>query len=95
MESVVLKAFRFKSEGEIATEVMLAQMKDNNLTVEAARKKVRVTQSLTISARPIELNSKRRCLGFTVEGKEFVVHSKDVLVLLRDQGFVVTDTRVK
>ena len=93
MESMILKAFRFKSEGEIATGVMLKQMEDLSLTVEQAKKKVRVTQSLTVSARPIELSSKRRCLGFTVEGKEFVVHSRDVIVLLEDQGFVVTDRR--
>lgn len=89
MESMILKAFRFKNEGEIATEVMLAQMKDLSLSVEQAKKKVRVTQSLRVSVRPIELSSKRRCLGFTVEGKEFVVHSRDIIVLLEAQGFVI------
>ncbi len=93
MESMILKAFRFKSEGEIATQVMLEQMKDNTLTMESAKKKVRITHSLMVSARPLELSSKRRCLGFTVEGKEFVVHSRDVIVLLEDQGFVITDRR--
>ena len=93
MESMILKAFRFKSEGEIATDVMLEQMKDNTLTMESAKKKVRITHSLLVTARPLELSSKRRCLGFTVEGKEFVVHSRDVIVLLEDQGFMVTDRR--
>ena len=93
MESMILKAFRFKSEGEIATEVMLKQMEDNTLTIESAKKKVRITQSLTVSARPIELSSKRRCLGFTVEGKEFIIHSRDVCVLLEAQGFIITDGR--
>lgn len=95
MENVTLKAFRFKEEGEIATEVMLLQMKDRTLTVEAARKKVNKTESFFIVARPLELSNKHRCIEFTHKGEKFVCHSSSIRLLLEAQRFDVKDLRGK
>jgi len=93
MEEVILRAFRFKEEGEIATEVMLLQMNDNTLSVEDAKKKVNITESFTVKARPLELANKHRCIEFTKGETKFVVHSRDIKFLLEDQGFEVIDRR--
>ena len=92
MEEVTLKAFRFKTEGEIATEVMLIQMKED-LKVEEAKKKVNKTVSFYVNARPLELSNKHRCIEFALGVHKFVVHSNDIRLLLEDQEFQVTDMR--
>ena len=94
MENVTLKAFRFKEEGEIATEVMLMCM-NREISVDEARKKINKTESFFVIARPLELSNRHRCIEFTHKGEKFIIHSNDVRLLLEDQEFEVRDLRRK
>ena len=91
MEHIVVKAFRFLTEDELAAAQMIMDSKPL-----AEQKNIRTTMDLpNVKLRPTELNNKRRMIGVTIGGVEAMISSRDFIAVLREQQWDITDVKVK
>ncbi|MHA1863162.1 MAG: hypothetical protein ACTSWA_05280 [Candidatus Thorarchaeota archaeon] len=86
MKEMKIRAFRWKTDEELAGEALLT---------DTPKEKLKKTISFFVIARPLKLPSGRRCVEFRSGKTTFVVPSRDLAHLLRDQEFDVTDLRQK